>query len=114
MKDIKLDFINKKMLNETVDDQQRISQQIKVAVRSWKADFFINTDFGINYDDSWGDMLLMKSYISDQIREIEGVFGINSISISRKKDSQNRTFFEINAEVRLKNTSVNILEFIEE
>ena len=46
MKDLRLDFENKTIINEYIDNQERILQQIKLAVRSWKKDFFINEDFG--------------------------------------------------------------------
>lgn len=114
MKDIALDFVNKKMLNKTVDNQDRISQQIKVAVRSWKGDFFINEDFGVDYDFCWHDMQLMKAYIVQQIIEVSGVLGVNSVTVRKEEETESRQpYFVIDAEVVLDDNSINILEAIE-
>lgn len=114
MKDIELDFINKKMKNKYVDDQDRIAQHIKVAVRSWLGDFFINNQFGVDYDNCWGDKALMKSLIVNQIEQIEGVFSVNNATISNKKDSENNVVFEFSAIVSIDNGYINISEVIGE
>lgn len=85
MKDLKLDFINKKMLNEIVNKKERIVQQIIVAVRSWIGDFFLNENFGIDYDNSWGNTLLLELYIREQVEAIDGVFVVNSIDVKKRK-----------------------------
>ena len=51
MKDLQLDFINKKMLNKVVDNKARVHQQITVGVRSFIGDFFLNDNYGINYSN---------------------------------------------------------------
>lgn len=113
MKDIALDFTNKKMLNQYIDKHDRIAQQIRVAVRSWKKDFFVDEDFGVDYDNCWGDMLLMKAYITASMQKVAGVLRVNSVTISKQKDRENNVVFKINAEVTVENGSINVTELVE-
>lgn len=114
MKDIRLDFENKTIIDEFVDNQDRIAQQIRLAVKSWQNDFFINTDFGVEYDVCWGDILLMRAYIAEAIKNVPGVSDIESINISKKKQYLpiEKDYFEIQAEIIFNNSAINILEII--
>lgn len=114
MKDLRLDFENKTIINEYIDNQERILQQIKLAVRSWKKDFFINEDFGVDYDNCWHDMLLMKAYISNSIQAVPGVVRINYINVTKNKDSNDKVQFVIEAEIIFDKGQINILEAIED
>ena len=49
MKDLKLDFVNKKVINELIDKKDRVIQQIRLAVNVWVGDWFLDEDFGV-YD----------------------------------------------------------------
>ena len=60
MKDLQLDFINKKMLNKVVDNKARVHQQITVGVRSFIGDFFLNDNYGINYSNCWSNLCLFQ------------------------------------------------------
>lgn len=114
MKDIKLDFVNKKALNEFVDNRDRIHQQIIVGVRSFLGDFFLNDNYGVNYKNSWNNETLMKLFIKEQIEAIDGVVAVTDIQIKRQKDTTNRQVFVINASVRtIYETSENIIEILQ-
>ena len=109
MKDILLDFDNKRLLNEYVDNQNRVDQQIKVISRSWLGDFFLNENFGVDYDSCWGSPNLMKTFLSQQIKTIDGVSSINSMTVSRQKDEETkRTYFLFNAEIILDGDVLNV------
>ena len=113
MKDIKLDFVNKKALNEFVDNRDRIHQQIIVGVRSFLGDFFLNDNYGVNYKNSWNNETLMKLFIKEQIEAIDGVVAVTDIQIKRQKDTTNRQIFVINANIRtIYETSENIIEIL--
>lgn len=99
MKDFKIDFDNNKMLNEFVDKKERVVQQIIVSCRSWLEDFFLNENFGINYDNSWGDQDFMEMFIKDQILAIDGVDSINKIDISKKRNTLNEVQYYLEAEI---------------
>ena len=49
MKDLKLDFINKKVINELIDKKDRVIQQIRLAVNVWVGDWFLDETFGVDY-----------------------------------------------------------------
>lgn len=86
MKDLQLDFINKKMLNKTVDEKDRVHQQITVGVRSFLGEFFLNDNFGINYSNCWSNPGLTKIFIKEQIEAISGVVAVEKIDIQKSKD----------------------------
>lgn len=114
MKDLKLDFIRKKMLNTTVDGQERVYQQIVVGVRSFLGDFFLNDNYGVNYKNSWTNETLMKLFIKEQIEAINGVIAVTDIRISKTKDSQERHIFVINANVKTEyGERENIIEVLQ-
>lgn len=114
MKDLKIDFDNKKILNIAVDRQDRVFQQAKVAIRSWKKDFFINEDFGVDYNNSWHDDLLMNANIVSQLKQIDGINAIQSSTVKREKDINDRTYFQLNTNIALDNDVINITETIGE
>ena len=113
MKDILLDFQNKKLLNEYVDNQNRVAQQIKVIVRSWLGDFFLNANYGVNYDDCWGSPNLMKAYLEQQIKTVDGVVAVNSLTVERDRDSETKkVFFKFNGEIILDGSILTISDTI--
>lgn len=99
MKDIKLDFQNNKLVNEYIDGKDRAVQQIIVACRSWIGDFFLNNDFGIDYDNSWGDQDFMRMFIREQVSAINGVDSINKINIRQTKNVKNEVIFIVDIEL---------------
>ena len=86
MKDLKLDFKNKKMLNDTVDRLNRVHQQITVAVRCFLGDWFLNDNYGINYSNCWSNPNLTKIFIKEQIEAINGVVSVTEISLRKSDD----------------------------
>lgn len=112
MQDIKLDFINKKMLNEYTDKKDRVVQQIIVACRSWLGDFFWNEFFGVDYDNSWGNSQLMELYIKQQVLEIKGVSSINKIEIKKIKDINFRDKFVLDLSIIYNKEEISISDII--
>lgn len=110
MQDLKLDFKNKKMLNETVDKIQRIHQQITVGVRSFLGDWFLNDNYGINYSNCWSNPNLTKIFIKEQIEAISGVISVIELTL-RKSDDRYKTLI-INATVKTEYSQLLINEEI--
>lgn len=108
MKDLKLDFKNKKMLNDTVDRLNRVHQQITVAVRSFLGDWFLNDNYGINYSNCWSNPNLTKIFIKEQIEAINGVVSVTEISL-RKSDDKYKTLI-INATIKTEYSQLVIEE----
>lgn len=86
MKDLKLDFTNKKMLNEIVNYKERTHQQITVGVRSFMGDFFLNDNYGINYSNCWSNPSLTKIFVKEQIEAIPGVVSVEKIDVKKSND----------------------------
>lgn len=99
MQDIKIDFTNNKLVNEYVSGKDRVIQQITVACRSWIGDFFLNDEFGIDYDNNWGNMDLTKLFIREQVLAINGVSSINKIDIKKTRDINQKTIYVVDIEI---------------
>ena len=108
MKDLQLDFINKKMLNKVVDNKARVHQQITVGVRSFIGDFFLNDNYGINYSNCWSNPTLTKIFIKEQIEAIPGVLRVVDLNITKSID-RFKTLV-INATVKTNDEIIDINE----
>lgn len=111
MKDLKLDFVNKTVINEYVDKKERVSQQIKLAVNVWTQDWMLDETFGVDYDSSWGNQELMENYIRAQIAQVPGVKTISSFTIQRIADGNN-VYFQIDTTVVYNGEVLDISEMI--
>jgi len=112
LKDIKIDFINKKMLNEYVDNKDRAIQQIKLAVQVWKDDWLLNEDFGVDYDTAWGDMLTMGTDIQEQIKQVPGITSIQSFEIRKDTSNEDNIMYRIDVIVKFNNEVIQLSEAI--
>jgi copper chaperone CopZ len=111
LKDIKLDFVNKKIINQFIDKKERVIQQIKIAVNIWVGDWMLDEDFGINYDNSWGSQELMELYIKEQIKQVSGVNKIESFSI-KKISNDTEQYFQIDTTIKFDGEVLEISEII--
>lgn len=112
MKDIMLNFADSKLVNEYIDKKPRIVQQITVACRSWAGDFFLNQDFGVDYDSSWGNMQLMELYIKQQVAQIPGVSSIVKSKIRREKGADLRDKFIVDLQLVYNQEEIVISDLI--
>lgn len=99
MKDIKLDFINKVVIDEYVDKKDRVLQQIRLAVQTWVGDWGLDETFGVDYDNSWQNMSLMEFHIRKMILQVEGISQINVFNIIKELDDNNYLTYFINTQV---------------
>ena len=106
-----LDFVNKKVINELIDKKERVIQQIRIAVNVWLGDWFLDEDFGIDYDSSWGSQELMELYIKEQIKQVPGVNKIDSFSI-KKISNDTEQYFQIDTVVKFEGEVLEISELI--
>lgn len=110
MKDLKIDFINQKLLNQTVDKKDRVHQQITVGVRSFLGDFFLNDNFGVNYSNRWANPSLTKIFIKEQIEAIPGVYSVVNLDVQKSQDKYKTLI--INATVKTDDGIIDITENI--
>lgn len=111
MKDLQLDFINKKVINAFIDKKERVSQQIRIAVNVWTQDWFPDETFGVDYDSSWGNQQLMESYIKSQISQVPGVKTISSFKIQTISNDTS-VYFQIDATVVYNGEVLELSEII--
>ena len=111
MKDLQLDFLNKKVINAYVDKKERVSQQIRLAVNVWTQDWFLDETFGVDYDSSWGNQQLMENYIRAQIAQVPGVKTISSFKI-QTISNDTEVYFQIDATVVYNGEVLDITEYI--
>ena len=111
MKDLKLDFVTKKVINELIDKKERVIQQIRIAVNVWLGDWFLDEDFGIDYDSSWGSQELMELYVKEQIKQVPGINKIDSFSI-KKISNDIEQYFQIDTVVKFEGEVLEISEII--
>lgn len=111
MKDLKLDFENKTVINDYVDKKQRVSQQIKLAINVWTQDWMLDETFGVDYDSSWGNQQLMENYIRAQILQVAGVKTISKFTIERIAD-ENNVYFKIDTTVVYNGEVLDISETV--
>ena len=112
MQDLKLDFENKRLLNEVVDRKERVIQHITVSVRTWMQDFFLNQYFGIDYTNAWDNLTLLELYIREQVEAISGVFSVNFVKVAKGKDHNNRTYINVDVNLTYDNEIIDISEQI--
>lgn len=112
MKDITLDFNNNKLINEYIDKKPRVVQQAIVACRSWAGDFFLNVDFGVDYDNSWGNMQLMELYIKQQVSQIPGVSSIVKTNIRKEKGTDFKDKFIVDLQLIYNKEEIVISDLI--
>ena len=111
MKDLKLDFINKKVINELTDKKDRVIQQIRLAVNVWIGDWFLDETFGVDYDNSWGSQELMELHIKQQIKQVSGVNKIESFTI-QKISNDTEQYFKIDTTIKFEGEVLEISEII--
>jgi len=112
LKTLKLDFINKDVINEYINNKERVLQQIKLAVQVWKGDWMLDEEFGIDYDSSWGNTLTMSTYIQSQIKQVSGVSSIISFSIEKNTIEESNIEYFVDAQISFENEILIISEGI--
>lgn len=111
MKDLKLDFINKKVINQLVDKKERVIQQIRIAVNIWVGDWMLDEEFGVDYDNSWSSQELMELYIKKQIAQVSGVNKIDSFTIE-KISNDTEQYYKIDVTIIFEGEVLEISEII--
>lgn len=111
MKDLQIDFTNKKLINKFVDNKDRVIQQIRISINVWIQDWFIDETFGIDYDSCWENRELMGLYVKNQIAQVPGVQDIVSFSIETISSSD-EVYFKIDTSIKFEGEVLDISEYI--
>jgi hypothetical protein len=116
MKEIQLDFTNRKLLNNLIDNRSRVIQEVKYTCNIWLNDWFLNEDFGIDYLNCFDNEALMSSELQTAIENVLDVQSINSFNLTKKIDDSNNfkiTTFIVDVSIVFDNEVININEIIQ-
>lgn len=76
----------------TVEDGSEVAQAVKIAVRSWFEEYFIDQNFGVKYLDKIFTKPFNKAQAQREMRkvinQVEGVRSIKSLTITPDLDSR--------------------------
>jgi len=111
MKDLQLDFTNKKVINAYVDKKQRVSQQIHLAVNVWTEDWMLDETFGIDYQAAFKNQQLMENYVKTQISQVPGIKSIKSFTIQTIAN-ENNVYFQVDTTLIYNGEVLEISELI--
>jgi len=111
LKDLELDFINKKIINKLIDGKERVNQQIRLAVNTFIGDWLLDEEFGVDYFNSWSSKQLMEFFIRQQIKQVSGVDAIKSFFIEMIAND-NKQYFKIDTEIKYEGDILKINEII--
>lgn len=78
-----------------IDNAERVAQQIKIKLRSFLGEWFLDTTYGVPY---WEEILVkspsldhVRNILRQQILDVDGVSAVNSIELSLDRQSRKLT-----------------------
>lgn len=106
--DIKLDFENKKLVNEYVNSTERILQQIKIAVRIFKNHWYFARDYGVSYAENSSRSKIITREVREMIEQVPGVDKVKTISVEEQFDRYGNGYFIISADINLISETIRL------
>lgn len=106
--DIKLDELNKTMLNEYCDGKQRIIQQIKIAVRIWYNHWIWSSEYGVNYAENLNNTILLGQQIQEMVEQVDGVQRVVYLVANSNFDTHGKGQIYVNAIIQLDGTTIRL------
>lgn len=108
-KDIKIDFTTGKLLNETIDGQDRVIQQCKLALRIIKGEWELDSDYGISiFSDEKATILANEVKI--MLEQIDGVILVKNVEANESFNSSGQGEIIINAIIQTDTDVIRIQE----
>lgn len=96
LRDLTLDFDNKKILNTFLKGKKLILQEVVLALQCWNGDWFLDGSFGIPYDIRLENKSLLLADIQEVILSVDGVVSVQNIEVELLYEDKQQ-FFSINA-----------------
>lgn len=81
MKDLTLDFDNKRIINSFITNKDLVLQQIKVVVQVWYNDWYLDYYSGIDYKTRFANKPMLLADLENAILSIDGVTGVRDLNI---------------------------------
>lgn len=84
MQDLTLDFENKTISNTFLKDRDLIIQQVQLAIQCWTGDWFLDDEYGIDYDLRLKNKALLIADLEEIILSVDGVISVENIEVKTK------------------------------
>lgn len=81
MKDLTLDFDNKRIINSFITNKDLVLQQVKVVVQVWYNDWYLDYYSGIDYKARFANKPMLLADLENAILSINGVTGVRDLNI---------------------------------
>lgn len=81
MKDLTLDFDNKRIINSFITNKDLVLQQVKVVVQIWYNDWYLDYYSGIDYKTRFTNKPMLLADLENAILSIDGVTGVRDLNI---------------------------------
>ena len=99
LRDLTLDFDNKKISNTFLKGKKLILQEVVLALQCWSGDWFLDGSFGIPYDIRLENESLLLADIQEVILSVNGVNSVQNIEVENIYEGPKNTqlMFKISA-----------------
>jgi hypothetical protein len=99
LRDLTLDFDNKKISNTFLKGKKLILQEVVLALQCWTGDWFLDGTFGIPYDVRLENKSLLLADIQEVILSVNGVNSVQNIEVESIYEGPKNTqlMFKISA-----------------
>lgn len=99
LRDLTLDFDNKKISNTFLKGKKLILQEVVLALQCWAGDWFLDGTFGIPYDVRLENKSLLLADIQEVILSVNGVNSVQNIEVESIYEGPKNTqlMFKISA-----------------
>ena len=81
MKELCLDFDNKKIINSFITDKELILQNVKLVVQIWQKDWYLDYTGGIDYRRRFGNKPLLLADLENAILSVNGITKVNNLQL---------------------------------
>ena len=82
MKDLTLDFENKRVYNKFINDRDLVLQQVKVVVQIWQNDWYLDYSNGIDYRRRFGNKPMLLADLENAILSVSGVTKVSNLDLT--------------------------------
>lgn len=86
MQDLTLNFDNKTITNDFLDEEELVIQRVKLAIQCWSGDWFLDGNFGVPYSIRLGSKSMLMADLEEVILSVDGVQDVVDIDLKIVKE----------------------------
>lgn len=112
LKDLKLNYGTKTVNNTFINGNELIIQSIVLALQCWLGDWYLNSDYGIDYENKLGNVSILIADMKEMILSCRGVTSVKNIRIKKMYENTNKTqmYVIVNADITLEDNEQVLFE----